>query len=214
MKPGAFRGAGAGLLVAAALLLAAGSQAADGPGPRAVIETLEEAYLGVMKQAEALGYAGRFAKLEPALERAFDFAAMARLSIGGRWKDLSPEQQKKFVETFQRLSVATYASRFTGYSGEKFEVVGEEPSTQGTVLVRTRVVIPDKDPVQLDYRLRSGAAGWRVIDVFLDGTVSELALRRSEYSGLLDRSGFDGLIGALDARIAEMAAKPAPPAGR
>ena len=196
-----------------ALLLQTLAPAQAASAPSAVIEKLEAVYLDVMRNAVTLGYAGRFAKLAPALGAAFDFPAMARLSIGGRWKDLTPEQQAKFVDTFTRLSVATYAGRFTGYSGEKFEIVGEEPSTQGTVLVRTRVVLPEKEPVQLDYRLRSGAEGWRVIDVFLDGTVSELALRRSEYSALLDRDGFEGLLSALDAKIADMASKPAPQAG-
>jgi phospholipid transport system substrate-binding protein len=129
--------------------------------------------------------------------------------VGGRWKDLTPAQQAKLVATFAKLSVATYAGRFNGYSGENFEILGEEPSAQGTVLVRTRVVVPGKDAVQLDYRLRSGSDGWRIIDVFLNGTVSELAVRRSEDAAVLDRDGFDALISARDQKIAGFAAKPA-----
>lgn len=177
--------------------------------PTATIERLDAAYLDVMKHAEKLGFEGRVAKLEPALQQAFDFAAMARLSVGGRWKELSPAQQEKFVSVFGRLSVATYAGRFTGYTGERFEILGEEPSAQGTVLVRSRVVVPGKDAVQLDYRLRSGPDGWRIIDVFLNGTVSELALRRSEYTAVLDRDGFDALITALNEKIAGFATRPA-----
>jgi phospholipid transport system substrate-binding protein len=185
---------------------------AGDPAPRATVEKLDEVYLDVMKNAAKLGFDGRFAKLEPALARSYDFPAMARLSLGGRWKDLSPEQQAKLVATFGRLSVATYAGRFTGYTGERFEILGEEPSTQGTVLVRTRVVVPEKEPVQLDYRLRSGPDGWRIIDVFLNGTVSELALRRSEYGAVLDRDGFDALIQSLNEKIAGFAGKSAVPA--
>lgn len=196
--------------LAFALLLAASARAGE-TSARGIVEQLDAAYLDVMKSAVRLGYAGRFAKLEPVLAKSFDFSAMARLSVGGRWKDLTPEQQAKLSATFGRLSIATYAGRFTGYSGEHFEIVGEEPSAQGTVLVRTRVVIPEKEPVQLDYRLRSGPDGWRIIDVFMNGTVSELALRRSEYSAVLDREGFDGLIAALDEKIAEFATKPAVP---
>ncbi len=181
---------------------------------RATVERLDAAYLDVMKHATALGYDGRFAKLTPILERCFDFRVMARLSIGGRWKDLTPAQQSQLAETFGKLSIATYAGRFTGYSGEHFEILGDEPGTQSTVLVRTRVVIPDKEPVQLDYRLRQGADGWRIIDVFMNGTVSELALRRNEYTAILDRDGFDGLIAALDEKIADFAAKPPPVAER
>lgn len=192
-----------------ALLLAAASRAEDSAA-RVTIERLDAAYLDVMKNAVKLGYAGRFEKFEPVLSKIFDFAAMARLSVGGRWKDFTPAQQAKLTETFGKLSVATHAGRFIGYSGERFEIVGEEPSTQGTVLVRTRVVIPGKEAVQLDYRLHAGQEeGWRIIDVFMNGTVSELALRRSEYSAVLDRDGFDGLITALDGKIADFATKPA-----
>jgi len=192
-----------------ALLLAAASRAEDSAA-RVTVERLDAAYLDVMKNAVKLGYAGRFEKFEPVLSKSFDFAAMARLSVGGRWKDFTPAQQAKLTETFGKLSVATHAGRFIGYSGERFEIVGEEPSTQGTVLVRTRVVIPGKEAVQLDYRLHAGQEeGWRIIDVFMNGTVSELALRRSEYSAVLDRDGFDGLITALDGKIADFATKPA-----
>jgi phospholipid transport system substrate-binding protein len=191
-----------------AFLLAAASRAEDSPA-RVTVERLDAAYLDVMKNATRLGYAGRFARFEPVLSKIFDFAAMARLSVGGRWKDFTPAQQAKLTETFGKLSVATHAGRFIGYSGERFEIVGEEPSTQGTVLVRTRVVIPGKDAVELDYRLHPEQEGWRIIDVFMNGTVSELALRRSEYSAVLDRDGFDGLITALDGKIADFATKPA-----
>jgi phospholipid transport system substrate-binding protein len=177
---------------------------------RATVEQLNAVCLDVMKNAQKLGYTGRYARLAPVLQKTFDFAAMARLSLGGRWKDLSPEQQARFVETFGKLSVATYAGRFVGYTGERFEILGEEASTQDTLLVRTQVVIPEKEPVQLDYRLRAAAAGWRIIDVFFDGTVSELALRRSEYTAVLDRDGFDGLIAALHEKIEGFAAKPTP----
>lgn len=197
------------LLAALLCLLASSTSArAEGLSPRATIERLDSAYLDVMKNAARLGYDGRAAALAPVLTKTFDFAAMARLSVGGRWKALTPEQQAKLADTFGRLTVATYAGRFTGHAGEHFEIVGEEPSTQATVLVRTRVVSPEKEPIQLDYRLREGSDGWRVIDVFMNGTVSELALRRSEYSAVLDRDGFDGLIAALEAKIAEFAVKP------
>ncbi len=199
-----------GLLVALPV-----SARASGPeGAVALIQALDAVYLDVMKNAQALGFAGRVAKLEPVLTKSFDFPAMARLSVGGRWRDLTPEQQQKLVAAFARMSIATYAGRFTGWDGEAFEVLGHEPSTQGTVFVQTRVVAPGKDPVQLNYRVRPGPDGWRILDVFLNGTVSELALRRSEYAAVLDRSGFDGLLAALEQKILEFATKPAADAAR
>ena len=50
--------------------------------------------------------------------------------------------------------------------------------------------------------MRTAAAGWRISDVFLSGTVSELALRRSEYGALMRREGFDALLAAVRKKIA------------
>jgi phospholipid transport system substrate-binding protein len=71
------------------------------------------------------------------------------------------------------------------------------------MLVKTRIVRTEEAPVALDYRLRQGEGGeWRIVDVFLNGTVSELAMRRAEYSAVLKRDGYDGLIAALEEKIA------------
>ena len=53
--------------------------------------------------------------------------------------------------------------------------------------------------------LRPGTNGWRVVDVFLDAKYSELAMKRSEYSSVFDREGFEGLVSILEAKIAKLA---------
>lgn len=181
---------------------------------RATVERLNALYLDVMKNAKRLGYEGRYQRLDASLARLFDFPAMARLSVGSRWKQLDPEQQRELSEVFGRLTAATYARRFVGWGGERFEITSVEPSMQGTLFVRTRIELPEKPGHDLDYRLRETRDGWRILDVFFDGTVSELALRRSEYTAVLDRSGFDGLIATLQEQIADLASgKAAPPGG-
>jgi len=155
-----------------------------------------------MKRANELGFAGRYRVLDPVMTASYDIPFMAELILGRQWKSLSPEQQKRWVETFSRLTVSTYADRFDAYSGERFEVGAVEPATQGTSMVRTILVRTDGDPVKLDYRMRQNAGAWRIIDVYLSGTVSELALRRSEYSALMRRDGFDALLAAVGEKIA------------
>ena len=100
--------------------------------------------------------------------------------------------------------IANYAGNFDGYSGQTFETLGEEESTHGTMLVRSRLVDPDGETTQLNYRLRPVDGEWKIIDVYLNGTVSELALRRSEYSSLIKREGFDSLIVALNEKITNL----------
>jgi phospholipid transport system substrate-binding protein len=203
-----------GLAAAMMLPLAAAADSAAVPAstdqvPTQAVETLHETLLGVMQEADSLGYQGRYDRLSPVLQTLFDFAFMAEKSVGRHWKTASEEDKKTLVDTFTRFSIANYAGRFDGYSGQRFETLAQEPSTHGTMLVRTRLEDPGEDEVQLDYRLRKTNGDWKIIDVYLNGTVSELALRRSEYSSLIKREGFQALLAALHERIDSLAATPA-----
>jgi phospholipid transport system substrate-binding protein len=178
-------------------------EASDAPAtpPAAVVETLHVALLGVMKNAEILGYSGRCQRLSPVLQELYDIPFMAQKSVGRHWKTTSEGERQHLLETFSEFMIANYAGNFDGYSGQSFETLGEEQSTHGTMLVRTRLVEPDGEATQLNYRLRPVDGEWKIIDVYLNGTVSELALRRSEYSSLIQREGFDSLLVALNQKI-------------
>jgi len=174
----------------------------------ASVERLHAALIDVMKRAEALGYEGRRERLAPDVVETFDLDFMAQKSVGRYWKQASEEERGTLVDTFSRYTVANYAGRFDGYSGQHFETLGVEPSARDTVLVRTKLHNPDGDDVNLDYRLRQVDDSWRIIDIYFNGTVSELALRRSEYSSLIKREGFQALLTALDDRIETLAQTP------
>lgn len=168
------------------------------------VETFYDTLLAVMKQAESLGLNGRYAKLEPAIRRAYNLPLTTRLSVGPTWEQLSPDQQKDLINAFSEFSIATYASRFDGYSGERFEVDPKPAPTNGGVIVKTKLVQSDGKPVILNYLMRQGDNGWQIIDVFLSGTISELATRRSEYSAVLRRDGPQALIDLLRRRVADL----------
>jgi phospholipid transport system substrate-binding protein len=174
--------------------------------PTRVVDVLHENLIDVMKNADRLGYEGRFEQLEPVVSALFDIPFMAEKSVGRYWKSLNEQEQARLLSTFGRFTVANYAGRFTGFSGQSFETLKEEPSKQGTVLVYSRLDTGNGEIVQLNYRLRpDNDNGWRIIDVLLNGTVSELALRRSEYSSLIQREGFAALMTALRERIDDLA---------
>lgn len=186
--------------------------AAEAPPASATIDTFHAALLDVMKHAKELGFDGRRAKLEPVLDATYDFPAMAQRSLGPAFATLDEQQRARFTQAFRGMTLRTYATRFNGWAGESFETKGQEDSVAGTVIVRT-VVHAKPEDVSLDYRLREAPGGWRVIDVYLKGTVSELALRRAEYSAVLEREGFEALLSALERKIAEgpLPATPAAP---
>jgi phospholipid transport system substrate-binding protein len=194
----------AAILVATSLCGATQARG-DEPAAAAVVEQLNATLLAVMKDATALGYQGRYDRLEPVLAKTFDFDFMARFVLGAGWQGLTPEDQQRWIAAFTKVTTATYAGRFTGWGGEEFKLLGQEVAPQDTVFVKTVVDRPKDEDVELTYRLRKTAAGWRVVDIYQKGTVSELALRRSEYSAVLKRDGFAKLLETVDAKAADYA---------
>lgn len=187
--------------VAAAPLQAAGEKPSAATKP---VDRLTTTLLDTMKQAKDLGFEGRFAKLEPVLRETFDFDFMARLSVGRHWRSLTPEQQDKFVDHFAQLSVATFAARFDGYSGQTWEVLSPRDGPRNTVLVPTRLAKAADNGVTISYLMRENDTDWRAVDVYLKGTYSELATKRSEYSSIIKREGFPALLDTMADKIEEL----------
>lgn len=198
------RGFAAGLGVA--LLGASGLARAE--TDRASVEVIRSFYdtlLGVMKEGQSLGFGGRRDRLAPAIRRAFDFAQMTRLMVGTQWQQLSAELQQQLIDAFSSFSIATYANRFDDYSGEVFEVDDTpQRASNGDDIVKSRLVKSDGDKIELDYLMRPDNGRRQIIDVFLSGTVSELATRRSEFSSVLRRGGPEALVELLQRKAAEL----------
>jgi len=163
----------------------------------APIRAFYDALLDVMRRAKALGVRGRYDALAPVIRATFDLAAMTRISVGPRWNTIPPEQQAALIDGFTRMTIATYASRFDGYSGERFEVDPAVETRKTGSVVHTRLVQSNGEPIAINYLMRHSAPGWKVVDVYLTGTISELATRRSEFSAILDAGGATKLIDTL-----------------
>ena len=199
----------AGLAVAFALLTAPQPAAAETGTASAIVSSFYATLLATMKDGPKLKFAGRVDRLTPAMAIAFDLPSMTRIAAGAHWPNIKPEEQQKLVESFSRFSVASYAANFDGWSGESFEVL-KETTAQGnnnTIIVETKLVPKGGDPVQLNYLLRPTASGLRIIDVFVNGTISELAARRSEFASVLAREGAKGLNEMLEKRFKDLASK-------
>jgi phospholipid transport system substrate-binding protein len=195
------------LVVLIAALVLAPPTRAEEQAPEAVIGDLYAALLLVMKRNDALSFAERAEVLAPVLDRVYDFALMTRVAVGRPWGELAADARARTIDAFRRLSIATYASRFASFDGEAFEVIGTRSTDAGDVVVATRIVPDGEEPVALDYLMRRGESGWRIADVYLTGTVSELATKRSEFAALLKQGGIEGLIAALRDK-AEALARP------
>jgi phospholipid transport system substrate-binding protein len=161
------------------------------------VQGLYDALVNTMKNGRTLGQSGRFAQLAPVIRRTFDIASMARLSVGPYWSGLSEVQRQEVSESFGRYISAIYADRFDSYDGQKFEVTSEQPAPSG-VMVRSQIIKANGEPVNVNYMMRRNGDSWLVSDIYLDGAISEVATRRSEFSAILKQDGIDGLVAALN----------------
>ncbi len=180
----------------AALIQAPALGASSDPAASS-ITTLYGSLLDTMKQAKQLGVKGRFQKLSPVLAKTYDLNAMSRIAVGPSWSTLTPEQQAGITSAFTRMTVATYASRFDGFSGEQFQILETVDRPNGDKIVKTQIIKSDGGAVPLNYLMRKSGSDWKIVDIYLDGTISELANRRAEFGVILKSGGPDALVSSL-----------------
>jgi len=165
-----------------------------------VVSRLQEALLQSMKEGEKLGFEGRYRLLEPVVEEAFDFPAIARLVLGRFWRKLDPQQREAFLDAFRELSVATYAHRFDTWNGERFETAEEKMLKKDRRLIKTYLVKANGERVELDYLVHRRGENWKILNVIADG-VSDLSLKRAEYTSIIKDKGFPQLLDKLHENI-------------
>ncbi len=192
--------------LAVALLMSTGAQAQQGQST-VVVDRLHAAILQVMKKSATTGFQERVDGLTLAITESFDFPRMARTVVGRYWKKLDDAERETLIRVFREFTIAQYAARFDGYSGESFRLIDSGPGSQGTTIVRTEVVGHGDEPIALTYVLLDDDKGQlRIADVLLKGAISELARLRSEYTSVMRRKGFAGLIDAVERKTAQLIA--------
>ena len=167
--------------------------------PESVVNRLHQSLIQAMQESKALDYNGRYEVLEPVILESFDFETIARIVMGRYWKKLDDQQKTEFIDIFSRLSIATYTAQFDSFSGESFEYLEDEEMKKGRVLVKTKLVTNDR-AVPFNYVLHPLKDRWRIINVIVDG-VSDLSLKRADYTTTMKAEGFDGLISKLQEKL-------------
>jgi phospholipid transport system substrate-binding protein len=178
---------------------------AQAPNAATHIQSYYQELMPTIQQAGRLSVRERDKRFAPAITNFFDLATMTRLAIGPAWKNFSPAQQAASQEAFSRFIVAEYASQINDYSGESFVVDPQTSPTSrgGGEIVKTKLLQPGGRTVNINYLVRGG----RVIDVYLNGTISDLATRRDEFASIIASGGAEGLIKRLQDRTQTLLSK-------
>ena len=193
---------GAAICIVAVALIT-GAAATQSSGPAAVVEKFNAKLLEAMQGGEKLGYAGRYALLEPVIYDVFALDLMTRISVGRHWKNMSENQRNQMIALYRQWSTATYARRFDTYAGQRFEVLPEQKVRRSTVIVRSHVVKKTGEVVAFLYKLKSIRKKWLIVDIHVKG-VSQLANTRAQFTSILDRDGYDALVKKLKEKIDDL----------
>ena len=186
-------------LAAAASALLAGAAYAQGSDPAASkIESFDAAVIKTLQAGKAAGAAGRAKVVGPAVEQTFDLPFMTRLAVGPDWTKMSAEDQAALQKAYARYAVANWAKNFDSYNGQKLELDGPVQDRGADKLVKTKLTGPGMTPVPLAYRMRDTGSGWRVIDVYYNGGISQLNAQRADFASTLQSGGAKALVAKLD----------------
>jgi phospholipid transport system substrate-binding protein len=191
--------------VAAVPLRLARAQASGEASATAPVEQLDNALLAAMKAGGSTPFDDRYRALAPAIERVFDLDAVLAASIGLSWPTLPADQKAALVAAFRRYTVSSYATSFNSYNGQSFRV---SPTVRalgnGQLVVNSRLLRADGSSLVLDYVMRRGPAGWQAVDVLTDGSISRVAVQRSDFRGLLSSGGTSALVAGLEHKVANL----------
>ncbi|MDR3533075.1 MAG: ABC transporter substrate-binding protein [Rhodopila sp.] len=157
-----------------------------------------------MRAGRTTPFAQRFDALAPVVDQVFDLETVLKVSVGLRWDGMDPDVRSRLLRAFRRFTVATYVANFDKYDGERFQVLPESRDSGADRVVGTEIVKADGERIRLDYVMRNGNGIWRVVDVLLDGSISRVAVQRSDFRKILAGGDADALIVSLHRKIADL----------
>src|SRR5262249_48662798 len=146
----------------------------------APIERFYATLTAIMKAGKAAPFRQRYDSLAPVVDQTFDLQDILESSVGPRWTTLPSEQQKALKEAFRRYTIAIYLTNFDIFAGRSFELQPSSPPAGADQIVQTRIVPASGDAHRLDYVMRQAGGNWKVVDVLADGSISRVAVQRSE----------------------------------
>jgi phospholipid transport system substrate-binding protein len=179
---------------------------ADAPPPPAAapIASLDAALIDAMKAGHTESFRDRYRALAPVIEQAFDLPQILQVSVGPRWNTLPPATQAQLLEAFRRFTIASYVANFDSYDGERFELLQDTRTVGADRVVETRMVAGNGKAIRLDYVMRDQGGAWKAVDVLMDGSISRVAVQRSDFRGLLGQGGASELIASLQRKVADL----------
>ena len=181
--------------------------AQGGARPADAQKAISELYAG-LQAAMQMGSSGapfrqRFDRLAPVIDRVFSLDAILRTSVGLRWSSLDEAARRELFSVFRTFTIASYTANFDG-TGPKLQVLPQTRSAGEDLIVESRLIPANGDPVRIDYVMHGGPSGPQVVDVLLNGSISRVAVQRSDFRALLASGSATTLIASLRQKVSDL----------
>ena len=138
-----------------------------------------------------------FALAEEKIVPNFNFDRVSRLVLGKNWTRATPEQKMAFQGEFRTLLIRTYATALSKYKNQTIEFKPLRMADDAnTVSVKTQILQPGGQPIEVDYTLAKETEAWKVYDIVIEG-VSLVTNYRGQFAQIVRQNGLDSLIKKL-----------------
>ena len=172
---------------------------AEAQSPKAEIQkTIDSIIATVQANPGDAGKGDRRTKLREIINPKFDFDEMSRRSLGSNWSEITPEEQQDFTTVFSELLARTYLSKIETVKPGMVKVESEQ--VEGAKAVVKTVVLSQGDTFPIDYKMMNRDNNWRVYDVVIEN-IGLVANYRNEFSGIIRKDKFSGLMEKLRAKV-------------
>lgn len=185
----------AAIVIAAAMPVTAHAQEAA----RAPVQALSDGLISIMKAGKKAGFAARAAQIAPIVDKSFDLPLLTRLAVGTAWTQAAAADKTALIAAMRKLTINQYAGNFDSWSGHAFVIAPQVDARGLDRVIKTTLTQPKAAPVSIGYRLRQNGADWRIIDVFYQNSISQLATRHADFEAILAKGGVKALVGYVNA---------------
>jgi len=170
------------------------------PNPEDVISTITQEILFEIKNDPSL-VKGDLESINLLVEKKvmpiLDFEKMTALSVGAKWRQASDVQRESLQKAFRRLLLLSYSGTVKFAEKAKVKILPpRRKKNDSKVVVKTRVSVPGRQAVPVDYRMRLTDDGWKIYDLNVLG-LWLVDNYRVQFSQIVGSKGIDGLINEI-----------------
>jgi phospholipid transport system substrate-binding protein len=142
--------------------------------------------------------------LAPVVDQVFDLTTVLKISVGPRWDSIDDDLRARLLKAYRRFTVATYVASFDKNDSARFQILPDVRDAGTDRIVSTEIVDAEGQHTRLDYVMRNDNGTWRIVDVLLDGSISRVAVQRSDFRRILAAGNVDALIASLQRKTADL----------